>query len=166
MTFLDYLLEFILCFGAVFTFCGLINAPKNTVICSSAIGGAAYVVYRLISVNSEKEILAYFVASIVISVASEICARLYKRPSTVFIFPGIIPLVPGVGLYNSMLCLVQNNHDMFIVKAVETVFIAGAIAIAVAIVHITARSIFPRKNGIIPLHNLLKMMKDKDADKQ
>ncbi len=161
MTFLDYFVEFLLCVGAIIAFCGLINSPKNTVICASAVSGIAYIVYRIISVNTGRVILAYFVASLVISIASEVCARIFKRPSTVFIFPGIIPLVPGVGLYNTMLYLVQGDYDMFIVTAVNTLFTAGAIAIAVAVVHIIARSVFPRKNGIVPLHRLLKMKGDK-----
>ena len=145
MNFLDYCLEFLLCFGAILAFCVLINVPKKTVLCSSAISGAAYVIYRLIYVSSDKEILAYFLATLFISVASEICARVYKKPSTVFIFPGIIPLVPGIGLYNTMLYLVQGDYNMFMITAANTLFIAGAIAIAVAIVHIVARSVFPRR---------------------
>lgn len=140
MTFLSALTEFLLCVGAVLAFCVLINTPKKTVLCSSVISGLAYVMYRLIFVESGREILAYFVATVFISVASEICARIYKKPSTVFIFPGIIPLVPGVGLYNSMYCLVQGDHAGFGIHAANTAFIAGAIAIAVAVVHIIARS--------------------------
>lgn len=147
MTFLDCVLEFFLCFGATLTFCVLINVPRKTILCSSAISGIAYVIYRLIHINAGKEILGYFVATLFISLMSEVCARIFKKPATVFIFPGIIPIVPGIGLYNTMLCLVQSDYGMFMVNAANTVFIAGAIAIAVAVVHIIARSIFSRKTA-------------------
>ena len=147
MPFLSYFIEFLLCFGAVLAFCVLLNVPKQTVVCSSAISGIAYVIYRLILIEAEREILAYFLATVFIAVASEICARIYKKPSPVFIFPAIIPLVPGVGLYNSMYCLVQGDQAGFGVHAANTVFIAGAIAIAVAVVHILARSLTMRRSG-------------------
>jgi uncharacterized membrane protein YjjB (DUF3815 family) len=161
MTLLDCLYEFLICTGAVLAFCVLISTPKKTVLCSSVISGVAYVIYRLIFVYADREILAYFIATVFISLASEICARIYKKPSTVFIFPGIIPLVPGVGLYNSMYCLVQGDQQGFGANATNTVFIAGAIAIAVAVVHILARSvIFGKGKHSLPYR--IKMFEETD----
>ena len=154
MSFWHYAFEFVICALSVGSFCVIAESPKNTLIPASLISAIAYIVYRIISINANKEILAYFVASVIISVLSEILARIYKKPSTIFIFPGIIPLVPGVGLYNSMLYLIRHDYSMFTAKAVNTLFISGAIAIAVAIVHITARSAFPRKNGILPVNRI------------
>ena len=154
MTVWQYLFEFVICALSVASFSVITSAPRNTIYASSLASALAYLIYRLIYINAKKEIFAYFIAAIVISVLSEICARIFKKPSTIFIFPGILPLVPGVGLYNSMLYLIERNYEMFIAKAVTTLFIAGSIAIAVAIVHITARSIFPRKNGIIPINRI------------
>ncbi|MBE6618545.1 MAG: threonine/serine exporter [Ruminococcaceae bacterium] len=154
MTFLDYLIEFVLCTGAILSFCVLISVPKKAVPASSLVGGLAYVLYRLIFINFGREILAYFLATVFIALSAEICARIYKKPSTVFIFPGIIPLVPGVGLYNSMYCLVQGDQQGFSANATKTVFIAGAIAIAVAVVHIIARSIVSRRAGRVMLYTV------------
>ena len=159
MTLWHYLFEFVICALSVASFCVITSAPRNTIWASSLVSALAYIIYRLIYINAKKEIFAYFIAAIVISVLSEICARVFKRPSTIFIFPGILPLVPGVGLYNSMLYLIERNYEMFTAKAVNTLFISGSIAIAVAIVHITARSVFPRKSGIVPI-NRIKVQKE------
>ncbi|MDK2810897.1 MAG: hypothetical protein PWR27_1606, partial [Petroclostridium sp.] len=64
---------------------------------------------------------------------SEFFARQFKMPVTIFLTSGIIPLVPGAGLYYTMLELVQNNYAAAISKGVETIFIAGSIAVAIAI---------------------------------
>lgn len=150
----QYLFEFIICALSVASFSIITSAPRNTIWASSFISAFAYIIYRLIHINAGKEIFACLIAAIVISVLSEICARVFKKPSTIFIFPGILPLVPGVGLYNSMLYLIERNYEMFTAKAVNTLFISGSIAIAVAIVHITARSVFPRKSGIVPINRI------------
>ena len=142
MNFLDYFVEFLLCVGAIVAFCGLINSPKNTVVCASVFSGIAYIVYRIINIDTGREILAYFVASLVISVASEICARIFKTPSTILVFPAIIPLVPGVGLYRTMLCLVQGDLDSFSAVFSKTILISGIIAVTVAVVNAAARSLF------------------------
>ena len=157
------LFEFVICALSVAAFSVITSAPRYTIWASSSVSALAYIIYRLIHINAQKEIFAYFVAAIVISVLSEICARIFKKPSTIFIFPGILPLVPGVGLYNSMLYLIERNYELFTAKAVNTLFISGSIAIAVAIVHITARSIFPRKNGIVPI-NRINMKKEDQSE--
>ena len=154
MTAWQCLFEFIICALSVAAFSIITSAPQNTIWSSSFVSAFAYIIYRLININAGKEIFACFIATLVISILSEILARVYKNPSTIFIFPGILPLVPGVGLYNSMLYLIQRDYEMFIAKAVNTLFISGSIAIAVAIVHITARSIFTRKNGIVPISRI------------
>ena len=66
-------------------------------------------------------------------------------PATIFVMPGIIPLVPGVGLYRSMLCLVRNDIDVFLSTGVRTLFISGIIAVAIAVVNALARQIFGKR---------------------
>ena len=65
---------------------------------------------------------------------SEILARKLKYPAISFVIPGIIPLVPGLSLYNTMLFLVQNNYDSAISTGATTLFVSGAIALGVLVV--------------------------------
>mgnify|MGYP000909363323 CR=1 FL=1 len=53
-----------------------------------------------------------------------------QESAIVFIIPGILPLVPGAGMYYTMRELINSNYDKAAATAQTTFFIAGAIALA------------------------------------
>jgi len=143
---LSCLKDLLFCAVAVFFFSITIGAPRKTMPVSALIGAVAYVVYYLISSLAGQDLLGYFIGSVICAVAGEILARIMKMPSTVFVFPAIIPLVPGYSLYRTMLMLVQKDYNGFAKSGANTLFIAGAIAIAVAVTNIIARNIFAKNS--------------------
>lgn len=143
---MTYLYSFLICGAAVAFYSIVVAAPWKTVPVSAVTAALFYTVYRLISEIGGQDILGYFVASLLVAVSGEICARIYKMPSTIFVFPGILPLVPGYWLYRTMLYLVQNDYDGFAHTGVQTLFISGAIAISIAVTNVAARHIFPRRD--------------------
>ena len=76
------------------------------------IGGAfTYIFYELVILASpENHLLAAFVSSLFMAIFSEICARVFRAPTVVFLFPCAIPIVPGSALYYSMYHLLNNNN--------------------------------------------------------
>ena len=74
------------------------------------------------------------VASAVISLFSEILARKLKYPAINFIIPGILPLVPGLGLYNTMYALVQKDYALSASTGTETLLKSAGIAIGILII--------------------------------
>lgn len=75
------------------------------------IGGAfTYIFYELIIlISPENHLLAAFVSSLFMAIFSEICARAFRAPTVVFLFPCAIPIVPGSALYYSMYHLLNGN---------------------------------------------------------
>lgn len=115
-------------FAATFGFCILMNVPKENLIAASVIGGAGWVAYQLTQ-NALGMLGAMFIASCVVGLASDICSRIFKQASTVFTIPGIIPLLPGSGIYYTMLALISGNLGEAATLGAQTLFSAGAIAI-------------------------------------
>ena len=141
MILLYYLRDVIACVAAVI-FYGIIMSVPLTPLCFAAGSGAvAYLAYRLIFLLAGHELLGYLIASLMIAISSEILARICKKPVTIFVLPGVIHLVPGVGLYRTMLCLVQNDLEGFETAFVRTLFISGIIAVTVAVVNAAARNL-------------------------
>lgn len=122
----------------------IVNVPKRSVILSSVLGGIAYMLYDLILYHFGHIYLATFFASVFVAVYSELLARRFKMPAIIFIVPGIVALVPGVGLYKTILKLIDNDFFGFLKQGAETIFIACAIAAAIAVVNITVRTVFSR----------------------
>ena len=61
-------------------------------------------------------------------------ARLCKTPVTTFIVCALIPLVPGGGMYYTMLEVIQGNVQEALVKGLETLSIAGVLALGILVV--------------------------------
>ncbi len=139
-----FLIDFIFGVIGAFGFAVIINVPKKSIIVSSILGGFAYMLFDLIYYFSGQLYFAVFAASVFIAVYSELLARKFKMPAIIFILPGIVALVPGVGLYNTILKLINNDFLGFIKQGAETIFVACAIASAIAVVNILVRAIFSR----------------------
>lgn len=128
-----YLKALLFCSVATFFFGFLLNAPKKSMPVSALIGGVGYLIYLFFAQEGHGgEILGYFFAGLFMALASEIVARVLHMPATVFITVSIIPLVPGIMLYRTMLHLVEGANAAALSAGIDTLFAAGAIAIAIA----------------------------------
>lgn len=103
-------------------------------------GGLAWVAYLLIISFGGTDILGMLGASVTASVYSELMARLAKAPATVFYVPGVIPLVPGGGLYYTMVAALEGDWALCAQKAQGTFGSAAAIAGGILVV-ISIRSV-------------------------
>ena len=88
------------------------NAPKKLLLPSSVVGGVGWIIYLVMSVHFDNPLVYAFTAAIFIAVSSEIFARLLKQPAIVIIIPGILPLVPGISLYNTVLYTIQKKYEL------------------------------------------------------
>ena len=104
-----YLEAFVFAFLATVAFGVLFQGPKRILWRSGLIGGLGWVVFigmkELFSIHSFS---ANFLATVLIALVSEIFARIWKEPVTVFEIPAIIPLVPGFGMYKGMTLILQD----------------------------------------------------------
>ncbi len=133
--------DVVACIIAVIFYGIFMSVPKRCLYLSAVSGTVAYLVYRLIYLLGGNELLGYFVASLLVAVSAELMARFFKTPVTLLVLPGIIPLVPGVGLYRTMLCLVRNDLNGFETVFARTLLISGIIAVTVAVVNATVRNL-------------------------
>ena len=106
---------------------------------AAAIGGLGWLVYLLL--DSYSTVPRFLMTTIVIAALSEIMARVFKAPATIFLVVGIIPLVPGGGIYYTMEGLINGDMTVFLQKGMETVAAAGSIAVGCSLVTSLARVI-------------------------
>ena len=83
-----------------------------------AIGGAVFwAVYLIFLHFINNEFLGFFFVAILITIYSEIWARILKTPSTVILMPTVIPLIPGGSLYYAMDAALRHDMPQFFLKS-------------------------------------------------
>lgn len=65
--------------------------------------------YEIAYILAPTVIIASFVSAVFMALFSEIAARAFKAPAVIFIFPCLIPIVPGKALYYSVYYLLMSN---------------------------------------------------------
>ena len=78
--------------------------------------------------------LAGFIATVAITVYSEIMARIHKVPVTGYLLIALLPMVPGGGIYYTMEYCIAGNTQMFLETGLHTLGIAGALALGILLV--------------------------------
>lgn len=134
MTDMPLYLHFIYSFIATVGFAVFLNAPKSTLISSGFVGGLGWAIFYYLVKLTGNDILSNFIAALLVSCISEILARKLKQPAIIFVIPGVIPLVPGLGMYNTMLYLVQRDYSNAVAKGADVLFVGGAISLGILVV--------------------------------
>jgi uncharacterized membrane protein YjjB (DUF3815 family) len=133
----DIPLDLIYCFAASLFFALIMNTPKNTLMHTSIVASIGYLIYLSCSAQLNTT-LGFFAGTTFVAMMGEIFARRFKMPATIFIFPAIIPIVPGLGLYETMLAFVQNDILSALEIGADTIFNIVSMAIAMALVSAAA----------------------------
>lgn len=112
-------------FGAMFgvereyySYCGLI-------------GGAGWAVYVILweRMQFASEAVTVFLATVLVIFLSRLCAVKKRCPVTIFLISGILPLVPGAGIYWTAYYLVTDQ----LAEASQRGFLAVKAAIAIVL---------------------------------
>lgn len=113
---------------ATLGFCIIFDVPKKKLPACGIMGALSWMSYQLFIYFDMSQVLAAFIASCIVWLMSNIFSRIFKETSTMFIIPGIICLVPGAGMYYTMLAMMHNDLNEMASIGTETILTAGAIA--------------------------------------
>lgn len=146
---MTYLMSALFAFFGTMGFTVMFNCPKKSVIKASAIGALGWTAYLLVVDQGQSVISASFVGAITVGLIGELFASKFRSPATVFIIPGIIPLVPGYGIYYTMISIITKDYSTAATKGFEAFFVALAIATALIITSTIGRLIRNNKSSRI-----------------
>lgn len=115
-------------------YCLVFNVKRDKII-YGCIGGILSTFLYFACVEAGWSLLIQnMIPAAVVTLYSEILARVVKAPATVFLIPSIIPLVPGGKLYYTMSAMVDGNDIKARIFAEQTLIIAVGIAVGIVIV--------------------------------
>lgn len=138
---LNMLFQSLLAIGASIGFGIIFNIRGKNLFFASLCGGLSWMIYLIAIRFSFSITISLFIASIIMSIYSEIMARVIKTPVTAFVVCGMIPLVPGGGMYHTMYYSVMGNIDASLNTGFKTLSNAGAIAVGIVLVYSLSRLI-------------------------
>ena len=135
-TFLPCLWAFLACL----TFCFVFELRRwQFILAASFTGTVGWLVYLLL--DGRSSVARFLLATVATAVLSEVFARIFKTPATIFLIIGIIPMVPGGGIYYTLEALINGDMPLFVQLGMETAASAGAIAVGCSLVSSMARII-------------------------
>ena len=116
------------CFGLLF------HVPPRHFAACGTVGAIGWLVYWAMMQMQPSSVLASLVAVIPLTIATRAFAIVRRAPVTLFLIPGIFPLVPGAGIYYTAYAFITGDTAQCAAKGAETLKIAVALALGVAVV--------------------------------
>lgn len=120
-------------FLAIYFFAYLLETPKKYAFRAGLTGAVGGLVYNLGIKADAGEVLASFLSALAVSLLAQLLARIFKTPVTLFLIAGILPTVPGTGMYYTVHYIIEGDSAMTAYYLTQTLEIAGVIALAIVI---------------------------------
>lgn len=134
---LEMILTFLYAFFASLAFAITFNIRKKRLLFSAFGGALGWLIYVAFQGIIESDVLRYFISTIGISLYAEILARVSKSPTTIYLAVALIPLVPGGGVYYTMLHFLNGDLNLGVSTGLHTLAIAGALSMGIFVVSST-----------------------------
>ena len=138
---MEIIKQFLWSFVSTAGFSILYSCPKDTIVYSGLAGSTGWTAFYITSRLFNSIVTGTFMGALTVGILGQVLSKLNKKPATLFITPGIIPLVPGAGMYYTMFSLIEKDFYTAANKGLETFFIAAAISIGIIISSIFSISI-------------------------
>ncbi|MDO4745605.1 MAG: threonine/serine exporter family protein [Bacillota bacterium] len=133
--------------------CGLsiiFRVPVKKIPVCAIIGGLGWVACQVVMFSGFSITFGCFVGACAVALLSDISSKLLREAATIFIIPGIMPLVPGAGMYRTMLALLHNDMSGFATEGTQTLVAAGAIAVGLLVMGSLLRLVRTVKRKLHP----------------
>ena len=139
------ILEVVSAFIAAFAFGIVFNIKGKKLVFAAICGALGWFVYKLSLMLGYTDITSLFLASLALSIYSEIFARILKTPVTTFVVAALIPLVPGGGMYYTMVEAISGNIMKSLETGIKTMASAGALALGIILVSTLTKTFIRNK---------------------
>ncbi|MBQ3181783.1 MAG: threonine/serine exporter family protein [Clostridia bacterium] len=125
----EFIIAIISSFVATLGFTLIYNIKGKNLIIASVSGAFSWAVYLICQRYSASLVFPYLMSGVAIALYSELAAYFFRVPATVYLKPGIIPLVPGLTVFRTMESCLFGDIGTFAEGLVTTIKIGGAIAL-------------------------------------
>lgn len=133
----------------------LFNIRGKSIFYASLAGGIGGLVYNvLFNIAGINAVLSSFVGTAALTACAEAFARWLKMPVTTYLACALIPLVPGGDAYRMMVAFVEGKLYSGLHLALETISIAGVMALGILMVSAVTRLLFYSRKKAVQIGQL------------
>ncbi len=144
MTVWALLLEGLWALGATAFFALSLKGPRRTVPAAALLGMLGQMMYSALK-GPLGDNRSVFLATFVVCILAELLTRRLRALATVISFPAVIPLVPGVMLYRTMLRFSEGDYEAGTSALIAPIIYAGCMAFAITLAAMLAKNFFPAR---------------------
>ena len=130
----ELIIQVVSAFFGVLAVAIVFQVPKKYLVLTGLTGAGGWFVNLILMELTGNAIFTSFLAAFVVAIMSQIFARAFKSPVTLYLVTGILPLVPGIGMYRTVYFLLHDNREMVSYYLSYTLQVAGMIALAIFVV--------------------------------
>lgn len=139
------IIEVLAAFISSFAFGIVFNIKGKNLFFAALCGALGWFVYKFSLKLEMTDTTSLFLASIALSIYSEIFARILKTPVTTFVIAALIPLVPGGGMYYTMVEAITGDVMKSLEIGIKTIASAGTLALGIILVSTLTKTIIKNK---------------------
>lgn len=135
-----------------------VQANIKGLVLSAALGSVTWVTFSsVLGTGPLASVVASGIAATIIATMATLISRISRTPSVALVMAGIVPLTPGMGLYNALSTLISATDDdqMFAEGALmlfKVILVALAIAAGASLGHLIGR---PLRRTVVQARNSL-----------
>ena len=150
---MDYIIQLLMAFLGSLGFGALYNTHGRKLFLAALGGLVAWAVYLLVDQFTDSPYPCAFLASVALTLYSEVMARWKKTPVTVFLVTSAIPLIPGAGLYRSVSAMMLRDVAKATTQSSYTVLFAASMAAGITFTTLLVRLILNRAHEFHHKHS-------------
>ncbi len=127
--------ELLVCsFGASFGL-GIVFRMEKKYLALAGLGGMlTRIVYLILLTFTENAFIYSFFAAMAASLFAEFLAGLTKKPSTVFLYPSLIPMIPGRLIYETAVGLLRQDAEATAEYGIQCILALAGLGLGFAVI--------------------------------
>lgn len=128
------IIKAIAAFLAVYFFSITLEVNKKFLPFVGITGMAGWLTYLICKNKGINDTTSYIISGLVITTMSSIFSGIFKTLLTIFLIPGILPIVPGVAIYKMVYNLMTSDIPNARYYFIQTILISVGIAVSIFLI--------------------------------
>lgn len=127
----------------------IFGVPRRNYIQTAIVAMIGWVAYLLLfRFTVLGPAISTFVATVIVASLARMFASWFKTPSTVYLIPGVFPMIPGGGIFWTTFFLVSSRLHLALQSGMLALEVTAAIVLGIVLVSALPKRLFYRKKAV------------------